>query len=370
MIYGNGDGTFDPTGAVIREHACAFVYRYCNNRNVPLTPYERDMVTFTDQSSITSNMLPGITALYRVNMISGDGNGKFRPKSNITKAEAATLLANLDCREYNNDSTICVYVKDESGKAVVSGAVYVVPSDSSSKFAYTPVLSKGSAPQKGIARYEGLDKNQTYGIDVYIKSTMVPIQDLKKPSRKYVFAVIPSSKSRATDIPFSGYNRGHWGHVDGQCPEGTWAYNDDFCPSNQRRQNQNFGWRYGMKGREFHPGVDFSCKLATVKSIAGQEATVTAVNRDDPNHSCGYYVQMQTGGVFFTYQHLDSIQSWVKEGVKVGKDQAFAVSGNTGIGTGYHLHITVATIPDLAPNLTAASDKKRNNYMDPRIYID
>ena len=59
-----------------------------------------------------------------------------------------------------------MYVKDESGKAVVSGAVYVVPSDSTSALVYKPVLSKGSAPQKGIARYEGLNKNQTYGIIV------------------------------------------------------------------------------------------------------------------------------------------------------------------------------------------------------------
>lgn len=272
---------------------------------------------------------------------------------------------------YYSVSTICVYVKDESGKAVVSGAVYVVPSDSSSKFAYTPVLSKGTAPQKGIARYEGLDKNQIYGVNVYFKSTMVTIQDLKKPTRKYVFAVIPSSKSRATDIPFSGYNRGHWPHVDGQYPEGTWAYNDDFCPTTQRRRNQNFGWRYGVKNqREFHQGLDFSCTLTTVKNIAGQEATVTAVNRTNSNHSSGYYVQMQAGEVFFTYQHLDRIESWVEEGAKVGKDQAFAVSGNTGWGTGYHLHITVATIDKLAPNLTAASDTNRKYYMDPRIYID
>ncbi|MCI8332347.1 MAG: peptidoglycan DD-metalloendopeptidase family protein [Clostridiales bacterium] len=368
MIYGNGDGTFNPGGAVIREHACAFIYRYCNNRSVPLTPYERDMVTFTDQSSITSNMLPGITALYRANMISGDGNGYCRPQSNITKAEAATLLANLDCREYNNDSTICVYVKDESGKACVSSAVYIVPSSSSS-IAYTPVLSKGTAPQKGIARYEGLDKNQTYGVNVHTKSTMVTIQDLKKPARKYVFAVIPSSKSKATNIPISGYTRGHWGHVDGQCTEGRWAYNDDFCPTTQRRLNQNFGWRYGMNGREFHQGLDFSCTLAAVKSIAGAEATVTKVYRKiDPSY--GRYVQMRVGTTYFTYQHLDSIESWVEEGVTVAKDQTFAVSGNTGIGTGYHLHVTVATIDTLAPNTTAASDTKRNKYMDPRIYID
>ena len=165
MIYGNTDGTYNPNGAVIREHACAFIYRYCNNRSVPLTPYERDMVTFADQSSITANMLPGITALYRVNMISGDA-GYFRPKANITVAEAATMLANLDCREYNNDSTIVVYVKDENGTAVPNAAVYVVPSSSGASTAYVPVHAKAAEPEKGIARYEGLSKSQTYGVNV------------------------------------------------------------------------------------------------------------------------------------------------------------------------------------------------------------
>lgn len=147
MIYGNTDGTYNPNGAVIREHACAFIYRYCNNRSVPLTPYERDMVTFADQSSITANMLPGITALYRVNMISGDA-GYFRPKANITVAEAATMLANLDCREYNNDSTIVVYVKDENGTAVPNAAVYVVPSSSGASHGLCTRTCKGGGTGK------------------------------------------------------------------------------------------------------------------------------------------------------------------------------------------------------------------------------
>lgn len=97
---------------------------------------------------------------------------------------------------------------------------------------------------------------------------------------------------------------------------------------------------------------------------------MTAVNRDSPNLAYGYYVQMQVNGVFFTYQHLNNIESWVVVGAKVNKGQIFAESGNTGIGTGYHLHVTVATVAALCPNTTAVSDTKRDFYMDPRIYID
>ena len=97
---------------------------------------------------------------------------------------------------------------------------------------------------------------------------------------------------------------------------------------------------------------------------------MTQVNRTNANNDFGYYVQMKAGDVFFTYQHLASIESWVKVGTKIDVGQTFAVSGNTGIGTGYHLHVTVATVAALCPKITTASDVERDNYMDPRIYID
>ncbi len=365
IVFGTSPTTFDPFGDVTREQACAFIYRYCNSRSVSLTP-EREMINFSDYYSITENMRPAVTALCRARMINGYDDNTFRPKNRMLKCEAALVLSYLDCREYNNDNTIVLYVKSYNGAAIANAAVYVVPPSSTESITYTPILSLGSAPGKGIARYEGLDRNKTYGLNIYTKYTMVSVQDLKSPARKYVYATIPKNISDATNIPFDGYNRSHWPHIDGQCNEPRWAYNDGFCPTCQRRRNQNFGWRY-LSGREFHQGLDFSCYRKEVKNISDVTGIVVDYG-DNPNSATGLYVQIQAGGKYFTYQHLESIKSIMKESPppSVAKGQIIGVSGNTGIGTGYHLHITVATIQRLAP----ASAAERTKYLDPRIYID
>lgn len=203
------------------------------------------MITFSDASLFSSSeMIEAVTALYRVNMVNGYDDGTFRPQNTLSNAEAATMLSYLDCREYNNDHTIVVYVKSTTGKAVPNAAVYVVPADSNSSIAYTPVLSLADPPGRGIARYEGLNKNETYGINVFGTLIMVPVQDLKSPQRKYVFVTLPEKVSYATDIPIPGYTRGHWAHNSAWCTEPRWAFSGSYCPTRQRKLNQNFGWRY------------------------------------------------------------------------------------------------------------------------------
>lgn len=90
-------------------------------------------------------------------------------------------------------------------RAVPNAAVYVVPSSSGASTAYVPVHAKAAEPEKGIARYEGLSKSQTYGVNVYSKSTMATVQGLRSPKRKYVFVTIPSSKTYTTGVPIPGY---------------------------------------------------------------------------------------------------------------------------------------------------------------------
>ena len=99
------------------------------------------------------------------------------------------MLANLDCREYNNDSTIVVYVKDENGTAVPNAAVYVVPSSSGASTAYVPVHAKAAEPEKGIARYEGLSKSQTYGAVSY---THLPGLEIVGPMGNFAAFSVPS----------------------------------------------------------------------------------------------------------------------------------------------------------------------------------
>lgn len=51
--------------------------------------------SFLDASSINSEYRENIEHLYRCGVINGDGNGYFRPKDSITRAEVATILCTL-----------------------------------------------------------------------------------------------------------------------------------------------------------------------------------------------------------------------------------------------------------------------------------
>lgn len=367
IVFGNSSSTYNPDGLVTREIACLFIYRYCNQRNVPLPDY-RSMITFDDHSDISSGEIyTAVSELYKVEMINGFNDNTFRPKTNIEKSAVAVMLTNLDAREYNNDHTIVVYVKYSNGQPFTNAAVYVTPTTSSSNVAYVPVRTLSAAPGKGIARYENLDPNQTYGINVFTNAVSASVEGLKSPERKYVFVTVPANQADTTGVPFDGYTKSHWPHETGECNELTWVFNSGFCPTTLCKRNQNFGWRFGISRREFHQGLDFSCSYVPVKSIAPDDAEVVRIN-DNPNTSTGKYVQLRCDDVFFTYQHLSEI--YVAVGDTVSSGEIFGKSGNTGIGTRPHLHITVATINDIAPNLYADSDPIRNSYLDPRVYIN
>ena len=51
--------------------------------------------SFWDASSINFEYRENIEHLYRCGVINGDGNGYFRPKDSITRAEVATILCTL-----------------------------------------------------------------------------------------------------------------------------------------------------------------------------------------------------------------------------------------------------------------------------------
>lgn len=82
-----------------------------------------------------------------------------------------------------------------------------------------------------------------------------------------------------------------------------------------------------------HRGIDFSTPLNTiVKAATG--GTVKSVGFDNQR---GNYVSIDNGsGLITNYYHLN--KSSVKEGERVVTGQSIALSGNTGISTGPHLH--------------------------------
>ena len=105
----------------------------------------------------------------------------------------------------------------------------------------------------------------------------------------------------------------------------------------------DFGYRVApMKGASTgHSGIDIGVPVGTpVKSIA--DGTVVAANGGMRGYGNGVFVDhgiINGKHVVSEYGHLSSFD--VKVGDKVKQGQVIAKSGNTGISTGPHLHLTI-----------------------------
>lgn len=98
----------------------------------------------------------------------------------------------------------------------------------------------------------------------------------------------------------------------------------------------------GIYGRAYHPGTDFGAPIGTkIKSV--QSGTVRDMGNTDAYPGCrawGKWILIDhDNGLSSLYAHLSSIV--VSKGQKVAQGEVIALSGNTGVTTGPHLHLTV-----------------------------
>lgn len=101
-----------------------------------------------------------------------------------------------------------------------------------------------------------------------------------------------------------------------------------------------FGQRYltigGITKPDFHRGLDFAVPIGTpiVSSANG------VVTRSDYSSSYGYVIEIRHNETYTTvYAH--SSKNIVKVGDEVKKGDIIAISGNTGLSTGPHLHFEI-----------------------------
>jgi murein DD-endopeptidase MepM/ murein hydrolase activator NlpD len=98
----------------------------------------------------------------------------------------------------------------------------------------------------------------------------------------------------------------------------------------------------GIYGRPYHPGTDFGAPIGTqIKSVYG--GVVRGFDNTDNYPGCnawgGWVLVDHDNGLSSLYAHLSNIL--VKPGQRVERGEVIALSGNTGISTGPHLHLTI-----------------------------
>jgi murein DD-endopeptidase MepM/ murein hydrolase activator NlpD len=141
----------------------------------------------------------------------------------------------------------------------------------------------------------------------------------------------------------------------------------------------------GIYGRAFHPGTDFGVSVGTkVKSIG--PGTVKGFGNTDAFPGCyawGKWLLIEhDNGISSLYAHLSSIL--VNTGDRVATVDAIALSGNTGISTGPHLHLTlyasqgvkIGRYGDYKPGASGCAATGAtgpfadlNAYLDPMSYL-
>jgi hypothetical protein len=83
-----------------------------------------------------------------------------------------------------------------------------------------------------------------------------------------------------------------------------------------------------------HAGIDFGAPVGSqVRAAADGKVTIAG-----PVSGYGNHVRIQHAGFGTSYSHLSEIMEGVTVGAEVKEGQIIALSGNTGLSTGPHLH--------------------------------
>lgn len=92
IVGGVGNGLFKPDTLLTRQDMAVMVSKFANatGRTMAAT---QPTATFQDRSSISSYAAASVTACQRAGVITGYGDGTFKPRQTASRAEAASLYA-------------------------------------------------------------------------------------------------------------------------------------------------------------------------------------------------------------------------------------------------------------------------------------
>ncbi|MFW5891196.1 MAG: peptidoglycan DD-metalloendopeptidase family protein [bacterium] len=116
--------------------------------------------------------------------------------------------------------------------------------------------------------------------------------------------------------------------------------------------SSKYGWRIHpvFKKRKFHTGIDISVPVGT-PVFAAESGTVTYSGWSS---GYGYLIIIDHNNQYKSY-YAHNIKLFVEKGKKIKKGKIIALSGNTGLSTGPHLHFEI---------------RKNNNSEDPLKHLN
>lgn len=95
IVAGMGNSKFEPNRAITREQMAAFVARYLTKEGLSLPQASGKIGVFQDQASISAWAKSDVELMRQTGIFHGDTQGYFHPRSNATRAEAATVFMQL-----------------------------------------------------------------------------------------------------------------------------------------------------------------------------------------------------------------------------------------------------------------------------------
>lgn len=185
IVNGYGDGIFAPTNKISRENFATIVYRYAKMRNMIDSAKKG---TLNDINQISSWAKEPVQVLIGNGIIKGMGDGTFKPKNVLTRAEAAQILFGLR----NLSPKVTNYMVTNSNVVLMNAAKEGAnPIQKNSNLnAGTRVIVEGYEGEYVLVRPDGIENasrgyvhkkylNSSSGGSNYVKKDMVAIRELK-----------------------------------------------------------------------------------------------------------------------------------------------------------------------------------------------
>jgi len=98
IVYGRGNGIFDPDAPIVREEAAAMLLRvyFCYGGGVKLGPKSEGVDAFYDVAEISSWADSAVRYMYQWDVMKGVSDIQYAPKSYYTKEQCYITFLRLD----------------------------------------------------------------------------------------------------------------------------------------------------------------------------------------------------------------------------------------------------------------------------------